>query len=148
MKLYMKEMQDQYWREFGARLRQVRERLGLSEEAAAADLRVSLPTYRRWEAGERARPRTVHVADFCTKHNISMDWFFVGDLCRSPMFKAKPNGNVVQFPAWKARQSKEAPRCIMIDGLRDELAAMAPDKQIACMEVLQAVVTRFQETQP
>src|SRR5262245_525692 len=46
-----------FWRMFGENMRAIRFRLNLTPEQMAQDFGVSIATYMKWEAGNRARPQ-------------------------------------------------------------------------------------------
>ena len=110
---------EQYWREFGWRLRVTRAALNISEAEAADTFWVTLHTYRRWEAGERSRPMHKAVVEFVKKYDLTLDWIIIGDpaglrftaptlpaeLAQKPKPKINlPQGGIVNFAAWKARR--------------------------------------------
>lgn len=67
-----------YYRELGKRLQWLRAALQLTEAQAAADHGVTLPTYRRWEAGGRIRGKYQALSNFCKKHKVSYEFYFAG----------------------------------------------------------------------
>lgn len=110
---------EQYWREFGWRLRVTRAALNISEAEAADAFWVTPHTYRRWETGERSRPMHRAVAQFAKKYDLTLDWVIAGDPAglrfTPPPLPAelapKPKKNlkisesgVVNFAVWKARR--------------------------------------------
>jgi DNA-binding transcriptional regulator YiaG len=50
---------------FGKRLSAVRLALKLSEQEAAQAMRITVKTYRKWEAGRRMHGGTAHIISFC-----------------------------------------------------------------------------------
>lgn len=56
--------------------------LGLSEKEMAAAYGVTLPTYRRYEAGGIQNGKTSAFCDFADKYNISIDWLMAGEGAR------------------------------------------------------------------
>jgi hypothetical protein len=111
---------EQYWREFGWRLRVTRAALNISENEAADVFWVTLLTYRRMEAGERTRPMHRAVDEFVKKYNLTVDWVIAGDpaglrftppplpaeLAPQPKRNLKiSESGVINFDAWKARRS-------------------------------------------
>jgi transcriptional regulator with XRE-family HTH domain len=52
--------------------------LGISETEAAAAARVSLRTYRKWEAGH-GRPTNTGILAFAFAYNVSLDWLANGE---------------------------------------------------------------------
>jgi ribosome-binding protein aMBF1 (putative translation factor) len=73
-----------YWRDFAQRLQIARKRLGISEPEAAAALRVTLRTYRKWERGQRHRENHLGVANFSQTLGVSIDWLVGGEEWGSP----------------------------------------------------------------
>jgi transcriptional regulator with XRE-family HTH domain len=68
---------DEWYREFGHRLRVTRIALGLTEEEAAAAAGRTVETWRRYEAiglGNITGP----ILLFTKAHNIGLDWLFRG----------------------------------------------------------------------
>ena len=68
-------------REVGRRLRLARLALGLTEKEAAKACRVTLRTYRGWEAGARPMSATSEfkLIEFACDHDVSLDWLFRDD---------------------------------------------------------------------
>jgi transcriptional regulator with XRE-family HTH domain len=64
-----------FYRDFGARLRLVREALGLTEQQAADGAGVTVRTYRRWEAGHKGKS-SGPVFKFGEKFRVNLDWLF------------------------------------------------------------------------
>jgi transcriptional regulator with XRE-family HTH domain len=52
--------------------------LGISEAEAAAAARVSLRTYRKWEAGND-RPTDTGILAFAFAYDVSLDWLVNGE---------------------------------------------------------------------
>ena len=52
--------------------------LGISETEAAAAARVSLRTYRKWEAGHD-RPTNTGILAFAFAYDVSLDWLAKGE---------------------------------------------------------------------
>jgi DNA-binding transcriptional regulator YiaG len=67
-------------REYPGRLRYLRKRLKLSEAQAAEDHDITLRTYRRWEAGHRPHDTALPGIEFCKKHGLALDYYFMGKL--------------------------------------------------------------------
>jgi transcriptional regulator with XRE-family HTH domain len=66
---------DRYYREFGRRLARIRAARKIPDTEAAAKIGVTLPTYRRWEAG--GKPRTPHhqgFVAFARKHGVTLKY--------------------------------------------------------------------------
>lgn len=67
------------WQAYGRRLRLARLTLGISEAGAAAAHRVTLRTYRRWEAGARQSGRPEPMVSFAERYGVSIDWLVFGN---------------------------------------------------------------------
>jgi DNA-binding XRE family transcriptional regulator len=71
------------WAAVSQRLRVARLALGLTEQEAAAELRVTRRTYRKWESGGcRLLNHTARWTPFMRKHGLSYDWLIDGDGAR------------------------------------------------------------------
>jgi transcriptional regulator with XRE-family HTH domain len=66
------------WRAVYRRLPITRLVLGISETEAAAAARVSLRTYRKWEAGHD-RPTDTGILAFAYAYDVSLDWLANGE---------------------------------------------------------------------
>jgi transcriptional regulator with XRE-family HTH domain len=66
------------WRAVYRRLPITRLVLGISEAEAAATARVSLRTYRKWEAGHD-RPTDTGILAFAYVYDVSLDWLANGE---------------------------------------------------------------------
>jgi transcriptional regulator with XRE-family HTH domain len=66
------------WRAIYSRLPVTRLVLGISETEAAAAARVSLRTYRKWEAGH-GRPTNTGILAFAFAYDVSLDWLANGE---------------------------------------------------------------------
>ena len=66
------------WRAVYRRLPITRRVLGISETEAAAAARVSVRTYRKWEAGHD-RPTNTGILAFAFAYDVSLDWLVNGD---------------------------------------------------------------------
>jgi transcriptional regulator with XRE-family HTH domain len=66
------------WRAVYSRLPITRLVLGISEAEAAAAARVSLRTYRKWEAGND-RPTDTGLLAFAFAYDVSLDWLVNGE---------------------------------------------------------------------
>lgn len=66
---------------FGHRLRVTRIALGLTEKETAAAHKVTLATYRGWEAGGRTYAPESCV-DFAKRFDVSLDWLVCGEADR------------------------------------------------------------------
>jgi transcriptional regulator with XRE-family HTH domain len=66
------------WRAVYRRLPTTRLLLGISETEAAAAARVSLRTYRKWEAGHD-RPTDTGILAFAYAYDVSLDWLANGE---------------------------------------------------------------------
>jgi DNA-binding XRE family transcriptional regulator len=64
-----------FYRDFGLRLRLVREALGLTEQQATDGAGVTVRTYRRWEAGHKGKS-SGPVFKFGEKFRVNLDWLF------------------------------------------------------------------------
>jgi transcriptional regulator with XRE-family HTH domain len=70
------------WDAVARRMRIARLALGITEQEAAAAWRVTLRTYRKWEAGSPPRSGTWNFCCFAEKFNVSLDWLIAGDTSR------------------------------------------------------------------
>jgi transcriptional regulator with XRE-family HTH domain len=66
------------WRAVYRRLPITRLVLGISDTEAAAAARVSLRTYRKWEAGHD-RPTNTGILAFAYAYDVSFDWLANGE---------------------------------------------------------------------
>jgi transcriptional regulator with XRE-family HTH domain len=73
-----KNSRDIDWRAVYSRLPITRLVLGISEAEAAAAARVSLRTYRKWEAGHD-RPTNTGILAFAFAYDVSLDWLVNGE---------------------------------------------------------------------
>jgi transcriptional regulator with XRE-family HTH domain len=89
------------WRAVYRRLRVTRLVLGISETEAAAAARVSLRTYRKWEAGHD-RPTDTGILAFAYAYDVSLDWLANGEcswlLDRAATKKIVPAKRPAQLP--------------------------------------------------
>jgi Helix-turn-helix domain len=81
--------------EVGQRLRIARMRLCISEQEAAAAAKVTLTTWRKYEAGGGGYC-TIPIVNFGQHFGLSLDWLFVGDgpapAYRRPTLSVIPGG--------------------------------------------------------
>ena len=78
---------DRYYLEFGRRLARIRATRKIPDTEAAAIIGVTLPTYRRWEAG--GKPHTPHhqgFVSFARKHGVTLKYLVSGT---GPRFERK-----------------------------------------------------------
>ena len=66
------------WRAVYRRLPITRRVLGISETEAAAAARVSVRTYRKWEAGHD-RPTNTGILAFAFAYDVSLNWLAKGE---------------------------------------------------------------------
>jgi transcriptional regulator with XRE-family HTH domain len=78
MKPATRERSQSYYRDFGARLRTLRQLRGYTEREAAATAGVTLRTWRRREAGSVAIRNDGWLSDFAEKYNVSYTWLICG----------------------------------------------------------------------
>jgi transcriptional regulator with XRE-family HTH domain len=92
------------WKACGHRMRVTRIALGLSEKEAAEAWCVTLPTYRRYEAG--ALQRSVGgCLNFAEKFDVSIDWLMAGDPDQLDLHLTKnTTGNVALLPMVTAKR--------------------------------------------
>jgi transcriptional regulator with XRE-family HTH domain len=67
-----------WYRDFGLRLRVKRLASGITEVEAAATCRITLRTYRRWEAGRPSRGGHAGLLAFAKKCDANVCWLFGG----------------------------------------------------------------------
>jgi hypothetical protein len=67
-----------YYRDFGQRLRMLRQVRGYAEQDAAATAGVTLRTWRRWKAGWVSRDSSLWVPAFANKYDVSCAWLISG----------------------------------------------------------------------
>jgi hypothetical protein len=79
-----KAMQKAFWVEVAPRFRYTRKVLHIAEQDAAAAMRMSLKTYRRWETGENHAENRRGVFNFAKTYGTTFDWLLwgVGDAPR------------------------------------------------------------------
>jgi hypothetical protein len=68
-----KAMQRAFWIEVAARFRYARKVLHIAEQDAAAAMRMSLKTYRRWEAGEHHMDNNLGVFNSAKTYGTTFD---------------------------------------------------------------------------
>jgi transcriptional regulator with XRE-family HTH domain len=68
-------------REFGARLREMRERLRITEQEAAGGAGVTLKTYQRWERGKPSNGSAEPVIRLSKRFGVSLNWLLMGEYC-------------------------------------------------------------------
>lgn len=76
-----------YYREFGHRLSRIRAARKIPEAEVAALIGITLPTYRRWEAG--GKPHTPHyqgLVKFARRHRVKLKYLFCAT---GPRFERK-----------------------------------------------------------
>jgi hypothetical protein len=66
-------------RRYGLRIHLTRLALNLSEEQAATEWGCTVPTYRKWVAGETRGMKMKHILPFVARHDINLDWLICGD---------------------------------------------------------------------
>ncbi len=92
------------WKIAGHRMRVTRIALGLSEKEAADAWCVTLPTYRRYEAGARQRS-AYGCVEFAEKFDVSVDWLMGGDPDQLDLHLTKnAPGNVALLPVVTAKR--------------------------------------------
>jgi transcriptional regulator with XRE-family HTH domain len=64
---------------FGRRLNAARLALKLSEQEAANAMRITVKTYRKWEAGGLKRGGMAHIVSFCEAYDVSASWLLAGE---------------------------------------------------------------------
>lgn len=62
---------------FGVRLLNSRKARGLTQEEAAAELRIGADTLGRWESGESS-PRVSQLSEICTLYGVAPSWLIEG----------------------------------------------------------------------
>jgi transcriptional regulator with XRE-family HTH domain len=77
MRATTKEHARSYYRDFGQRLRTVRQTRGVAEQDAADTAKVTLRTWRRWEAGGTTRAG-LWLSLFAERYDVSYDWLLEG----------------------------------------------------------------------
>jgi transcriptional regulator with XRE-family HTH domain len=84
----------QFWADVAKRLKLARHLRNITEQQAADAMLVTLPTYRRWERGERHRDNLYGVLNFCGNYGISYPWLFGSDEYEAvpPRFKLRQVG--------------------------------------------------------
>jgi transcriptional regulator with XRE-family HTH domain len=65
-------------RKISQRLRLIRKTLGLSEQEAADATRVTIKTYRKWEAGAPTK-RFGPIECLCREFEVSIEWMISGE---------------------------------------------------------------------
>src|SRR5690242_13500014 len=90
----LKEHARAHYRDFGERLREVRRILSISEQEAAAMAKVTVRTWRKWEAGGRIRRSYVWLVDFASKYDLSYLWLLEG---AGPMAQSEYNALYEEF---------------------------------------------------
>jgi transcriptional regulator with XRE-family HTH domain len=79
-----------WYRDFGNRLRVKRLASGITEVEAAATCRISLRTYRKWEAGGRSRGGHSGLLAFAKKYDASLCWLFGGGGSQFDHYEGEP----------------------------------------------------------
>ena len=74
----MSNQEKRWYRDYGRRLRETRDLLGLIEAEAAKSHGVQLATYRRWEAGGKPRGKLAATIRFANRYGVSYPWLFEG----------------------------------------------------------------------
>jgi transcriptional regulator with XRE-family HTH domain len=91
------------WDAIGRRMQITRLALGLTEQEAATAWRLTLRTYRKWEAG--APQRGSNFLCFAEKYDISLDWLLGGDAARlGRHLTARAKGKVAILPIGQGRK--------------------------------------------
>jgi DNA-binding XRE family transcriptional regulator len=78
MRTATKERAIQFYRDFGQRLRALRQVRGYTEQDAAATAEVTLRTWRRWEAGCVSQGNSQWTVAFSEKYDVSYAWLLSG----------------------------------------------------------------------
>jgi DNA-binding XRE family transcriptional regulator len=86
------------WDAIGCRMQITRLALGLTEQQAATAWRVTLKTYRKWEAGAPQRGMRSFLC-FADQHDVSLNWLICGDAARlGGHLTTRANGKVAILP--------------------------------------------------
>jgi DNA-binding XRE family transcriptional regulator len=96
MRTTTKERAIQCYRDFGQRLRALRQLRGYTEQDAAATAEVTLRTWRRWEAGCVGRGDSQWIIAFSEEYAVSYMWLLSG---KGPMALSDYRAQIAELKA-------------------------------------------------
>jgi transcriptional regulator with XRE-family HTH domain len=71
-------MSKNFWRLCGHRLRVTRLALGITEQEAATAAKITIRTWRKWEAGGHQKSSLHNLVSFAKKFDVNIVWLMFG----------------------------------------------------------------------